>query len=337
MSNAAPTESNVYLRSYLAPLAAWLDRGDVTDVLINQPGEVWFETRGGALERVEAPFVTASMLQRLAQQVAASTHQGVNREHPLLSATLPGGARIQIASPPATRAHFSIAIRKHDVGDLTLADYEAAGAFANVRRISADAARESDAHLEALLEQGDLGAFFRDAVRGGKNILVSGGTGSGKTTFLNALLKEVPREDRIIVIEDTPEIHVSQPNAVGLIAVRGELGEARVGMEELLQAALRMRPDRLLVGEIRGPEAISFLRAVNTGHPGSMTTIHADSPQGAFDQIALMAMQARLNLSRTDVLDYARSVIDVIVQLTRVGGKRRIEGVSFTRRATTAL
>jgi type IV secretion system protein VirB11 len=328
----APSETHVYLRSYLAPLAAWLDRSDVTDVLINQPGEVWFETRGGALERVEAPFVTASMLQRLAQQVAASSHQGVNREHPLLSATLPGGARIQIAAPPATRAHFAVAIRKHDVGDLTLADYEAAGAFANVRRMPVGAERERDAHLEALLDRGDLSTFFRDAVRGGKNILVSGGTGSGKTTFLNALLKEVPREDRIIVIEDTPEIHVSQPNALGLIAVRGELGEARVGMEELLQAALRMRPDRLLVGEIRGPEAISFLRAINTGHPGSMTTIHADSPQGAFDQIALMAMQARLNLSRNDVLDYARSVIDIVVQLTRVGGKRRIEGVSFTRR-----
>ncbi len=330
MSIAA--EGHVYLRSYLAPLAAWLERSDVTDVLINQPGEIWFETRGGALERAEAPFVTASMLQRLAQQVAASSHQGVNREHPLLSATLPGGARIQVAGPPATRAHYAIAIRKHDVGDLTLDDYEAAGAFANVRRVSVDAAREHDADLDALLERGDLRGFFSKAVRSGKNILVSGGTGSGKTTFLNALLKEVPAQDRIIVIEDTPEIHVSQPNAVGLVAVRGELGEARVGMEELLQAALRMRPDRLLVGEIRGTEAISFLRAINTGHPGSMTTIHADSPQGAFDQIALMAMQARLNLSRDDVLDYARSVIDIVVQLTRVGGKRRIEGVSFARR-----
>lgn len=329
---SAATDGNVYLRSYLAPLAPWLERSDVTDVLINRPGEVWFETRGGALECSEAPFVTASMLQRLAQQVAASTHQGVNREHPLLSATLPGGARIQIASPPATRAHFAIAIRKHDVGDLSLADYETAGAFANVRRLSVDAAREHDAELDALLERGELGAFFREAVRRGKNILVSGGTGSGKTTFLNALLKEVQAQDRIIVIEDTPEIHVSQPNAVGLVAVRGELGEARVGMEELLQAALRMRPDRLLVGEIRGVEAISFLRAINTGHPGSMTTIHADSPQGAFDQIALMAMQARVNLSRDDVLSYARSVIDIVVQLTRVGGKRRIEGVSFTPR-----
>lgn len=325
-------EGGVYLRSYLAPLATWLDRADVTDVLINQPGEVWFETRTGGLERVVAPFITTAMLQRLTQQIAASAHQGVNREHPLLAATLPSGARVQVVAPPATRGHFALAIRKHDVGDLSLSDYETSGAFSDMRRLSLVADRDADARLEMLLAEGAMREFFSEAVRAGKTIVISGGTGSGKTTFLNALLKEVPREDRIVVIEDTPEIHVAQPNAVGLIAVKGELGEARVGMEELLQAALRMRPDRLLVGEIRGPEAISFLRAVNTGHPGSMTTVHADSPRGALEQIALMAMQARVNLSRNDVLDYARDVIDIIVQLSRVGGKRRVEGVSFTAR-----
>jgi len=329
---SATAEGGVYLRSYLAPLATWLDRVDVTDVLINQPGEVWFETRTGGLERAAAPFITTAMLQRLTQQIAASAHQGVNREHPLLAATLPSGARVQVVAPPATRGHFAIAIRKHDVGDLSLADYETAGAFQEMRRLSLVADRDTDARLEMLLAEGAMREFFSEAVRAGKTIVISGGTGSGKTTFLNALLKEVPREDRIVVIEDTPEIHVAQPNAVGLIAVKGELGEARVGMEELLQAALRMRPDRLLVGEIRGPEAISFLRAVNTGHPGSMTTVHADSPRGALEQIALMAMQARVNLSRNDVLDYAREVIDIIVQLSRVGGKRRVEGVSFTAR-----
>ncbi len=325
-------EGGVYLRSYLAPLATWLDRADVTDVLINQPGEVWFETRTGGLERAVAPFITTAMLQRLTQQIAASAHQGVNREHPLLAATLPSGARVQVVAPPATRGHFALAIRKHDVGDLSLSDYETSGAFSDMRRLSLVADRDADARLEMLLAEGAMREFFSEAVRAGKTIVISGGTGSGKTTFLNALLKEVPREDRIVVIEDTPEIHVAQPNAVGLIAVKGELGEARVGMEELLQAALRMRPDRLLVGEIRGPEAISFLRAVNTGHPGSMTTVHADSPRGALEQIALMAMQARVNLSRNDVLDYARDVIDIIVQLSRVGGKRRVEGVSFTAR-----
>ena len=140
--------------------------------------------------------------------------------------------------------------------------------------------------------------FLRQAVRLRKNIIVSGGTSTGKTTFLNALVKEIPLGERLIMIEDTPEIRLEHPNAVGLVAARGTLGEARVNVEDLLQASLRMRPDRILLGELRGPEAYSFLRAVNSGHPGSITTVHADSPRAAVDQIALMVMQAGANLSR---------------------------------------
>ncbi len=294
MSAAAQGEGGVYLRAYLAPFAPWLERADVTDILVNQPGEIWFETRSEPLTRVDAPQIDAVMLQRLAQQIAAVSHQGVNREHPLLAATLPNGARVQVVAPPATRRHFALAIRKHDIGDLNLDDYARSGMLKGVARIDHDGDRKMDARLSALLDEGEIQAFLSLAVRAGRNILISGGTASGKTTFLNALLKEMPREDRVIVIEDTPEVHLSQPNSVGLVAVRGELGEARVGVEELLKAALRMRPDRLLVGEIRGAEAFSFLRAVNTGHPGSMTTVHADSPRGAFDQIAFMALQAEL-------------------------------------------
>jgi len=331
--SAGVDESGVYLRAFLTPLAPWLERADVTDILVNRPGEVWFETRGERLVRVDAPQVTAVMLQRLAQQVAAASHQGVNREHPLLAATLPSGARVQVVAPPATRGHYALAIRKHDVGDLSLDDYATSGMLSHVVRLRRDEESEIDARLSELLDAGETWAFLSQAVRTGKTFLISGGTGSGKTTFLNALLKEVPREDRVIVIEDTPEIHISQPNAVGLVAVRGELGEARVGVEDLLKAALRMRPDRLLVGEIRGAEAFSFLRAINTGHPGSMTTIHADSPRGAFDQIAFMTLQAGTNLTRADVLDYARGVIDVVVQLTRADGARAIAGIEFGRGA----
>ncbi len=326
------TEGGVYLRTYLAPFAPWLERSDITDILVNRPGEVWFETASGAMERADAPQIDALMLRRLSQQIAAASHQGVSREHPLLAATLPNGARVQVVAPPATRQHFALAIRKHDIGDLSLDDYEKAGALQGVGRIDREAAQATDKRLASLLDVGDMRAFFAEAVRAGKTILISGGTGSGKTTFLNALLKEVPVGDRLIVIEDTPEVHVTQPNAIGLIAVRGELGEARVGVEDLMKAALRMRPDRLLVGEIRGAEAFSFLRAINTGHPGSMTTVHADSPHGAFEQIAFMALQAGTNLSRADIIDYARGVIDIVVQLTRAGGKRRIAGVEFSPR-----
>ena len=320
----------VYLRTYLAPFAPWLDRPDVTDILVNQPGEVWIDGARG-FERAAAPDVTDVMLQRLSQQIAAHSAQGVSREYPLLAATLPDGARVQVATPPATRKHVALAIRKHVVQDLTLADYEAAGAFAQARKAGGGRAAV-DAELTALLDRGDLPAFFSKAVREGRNIVISGGTGTGKTTFLNALLKENPQGDRLIVIEDTPEVKLVHSNAVGLVAVGSELGEARVGIDELLRASLRMRPDRLMVGEIRGPEAFTFLRAVNTGHPGSLTTVHADSPEGALEQIAFMTLQAGLTLTRADVIDYAKSVIDIVVQLGRVAGKRGVSSVVLHRR-----
>jgi type IV secretion system protein VirB11 len=322
----------VYLRTYLAPFAPWLGRADVTDILVNQPGEVWFESAGRGMQRADAPDITETMLRRLAQQIAAASNQGLNREHPLLAATLPGGARVQIVGPPATRAHFALAIRKHVVNDLTLGDYAAEGAFAQTRRADEIGADPLDADLARALERGDHAGFFRRAVRGGKNIVISGGTATGKTTFLNALLKEIPNSDRVIVIEDTPEVNLQRPNAVGFIAVKGDLGEARIGVVELLEASLRMRPDRLLVGEIRGAEAFTYLRAINTGHPGSLTTVHADSPRGALDQIAFMTLQAGLTLTRDDIVTYARSVIDVIVQLARVNGRRVISEIDFRPR-----
>jgi type IV secretion system protein VirB11 len=321
----------VYLRTYLAPFTPWLDRLDVTDILVNKPGEVWIDGASG-FERIETPDVTEQILQRLAQQIAAHTAQGVSREYPLLAATLPDGARVQVVAPPATRSHIALAIRKHVVQDLQLGDYEKAGAFARIARTGMNEREAVNADLQALLDRGDLTNFFSKAVKAGRNIVISGGTGTGKTTFLNALLKEIPETDRLIVIEDTPEVKLGHPNSVGLVAVGSDLGEARVGIDELLRASLRMRPDRLMVGEIRGPEAFTFLRAVNTGHPGSLTTVHADSPQGALEQIAFMTLQAGLTLTRSDVIDYAKSVIDVVVQLSRVSGKRIVSSVTLHRR-----
>jgi type IV secretion system protein VirB11 len=325
------TGSGVYLRTYLAPLAPWLDRAEITDILVNRPGEVWLDGPSGC-ERVDVPDVTDVMLQRLAQQIAAHSSQGVSREYPLLAATLPDGARVQVVAPPATRAHVALAIRKHVLPDLTLSDYEQAGAFASLSEASARERSQTDESLNALLEAGRLPDFFSAAVKAGRNIVISGGTGTGKTTFMNALLKEIPGEARLIVIEDTPEVVLTHPNALGLVAVGSELGEARVGADELLRASLRMRPDRLMVGELRGPEAFTFLRAVNTGHPGSLTTVHADTPEGALEQIAFMTLQAGLTLTRADVIAYARSVIDVIVQLSRSEGMRRVSAVRFHRR-----
>jgi type IV secretion system protein VirB11 len=158
-------------------------------------------------------------------------------------------------------------------------------------------------------------------------VLVFGGTSTGKTTFLNALLREIPAEERLILIEDTPELDMTHPNSVGLLAPRSALGEAEVRAEDLLMAALRMRPDRIILGELRGPEAFTFLRAVNSGHPGSMTTIHADTSARAVEQLALLVLQAGSRLAREDVRHYVRASIDVFVQLERIAGRRKVTQV----------
>jgi type IV secretion system protein VirB11 len=320
MAEPVPIDG-VYLRTYLRPFARWLDRGDVNEILVNRPGEVWIEVAGAPkMLRAEAPEVTDQLLERLAAQVARASHQAVNRESPLLAATLPGGERVQMVGPPATRAGWALAIRRHLVADLDLSAYDRGPLPAGAR--VADAVRWSEAEARETPV-----AFLRDAVLRRKTILISGGTSSGKTTFLNALLKTAPAHERIVLVEDTPEVAVNQPNALGLVAVKGEMGEARVNVDDLLQAALRLRPDRIIVGEIRGREAATFLRAINTGHPGSFTTVHANSPEGALEQIALMVMQAGMTLGRAETIAYVASLVDVVVQLSRQGGERRIADI----------
>ncbi len=318
MSGAvAPIAGGVYLDAYLAPLQPWLAREDVTEILVNRPGELWVESAGAGMQRVALPEMDDRHLQRLAEQVARISHQGINRERPLLAAMLPDGARVQFVAPSATRAHWALAIRRHRLVDLPLSAYDDGPLPAT---LTADAMPDPVA---------DPIGFLTQAVRQRLTILISGGTSTGKTTFLNALLGEVLPDERIILVEDTPEIRLRHANALGLVAVKGELGEARIGTDDLLQAALRLRPDRIVLGELRGREAVSFLRAINTGHPGSFSTIHANSPAGALEQLALMVMQAGLGLDRKDTLAYARSMIDIVVQLGRVDGRRRITAIDW--------
>ena len=324
----------VYLDAFLAPLAGYLDRADVTDLYINRPGELWLETAAGT-ERHDVPALDDASLWRLARQIAASSDQGINREHPLLAATLPDGARVQICAPPATRGHVIVAIRKHSMPDLRLTDYLASGAFARVGE-AALAREATDAALAKLLDSGRTVEFLSAAVQSSKTIVIAGGTGSGKTTFLNALLKEAPPSQRFVLIEDTPEIQLTHENAVGLVAVRGKLGEASVTPAELVEAALRLRPDRIIMGEVRGSEAISWLRAVGTGHPGSITTVHANSPDGAIEQLAMMSMSAGTELKRGELIDYIRATVDVFVQLAQHDGARLVTEVQFQRRSPVA-
>jgi len=317
-------EASYYLDSFLAPLAPFLERKDVTDIYINREQEIWTESLGGKIECSTVSALDEKLLGRLAKQIAAQTSQGISRSNPLLAATLPDGSRVQVVAPPATRSGYAFAIRKHVSADLSLDDWEDAEAFQALDSGQADFATE---RRYTTLSGQEAGAALRQAVQNRKNLLVSGGTSSGKTTFLNALLKEVPDDERLILIEDTAELKLSHENAVGLIAARGELSEAEVSAEDLLIAALRMRPDRIILGELRGIEAFTFLRAVNTGHPGSMTTIHADTPQRAIEQLALLVLQAGSKLSRDDVRHYVRESVDVFVQLERRAGKRRVSQI----------
>jgi type IV secretion system protein VirB11 len=323
----AAVAERVYLGSYLAPLSFALERADVTDIYINRPEELWVETLGGAIERHDVPALDASLLARLARQVAALSHQGISREHPLLSASLPDGSRIQVVAPPATRGDLAIAIRKHVSAELTLDDYVAADAFRAVRKAGQGQAAVIE-QVRALVDSGDIAGALRAAVRARLNVLISGGTSSGKTTFLNALIREIPPDERLVLIEDTPEIRIAHANAVGLIAARSALGEASVTANDLVSASLRMRPDRIILGELRGPEAFAFLRAINTGHPGSMTTIHADSVERAFEQLALLVLEGGSTLQRADILSYVRTTVDVVLQLSRDATGRHVSGIS---------
>lgn len=324
MTETATATAGFYLDSLLAPLAPWMTRPDVTDIYVNREQEVRIETIGGASEVHACPALTERVLARLARQIAAGSAQGINREHPLLAASLPDGARVQIAAPPATRRGHVMAIRRHIAPRLSIEDYAESGAFdeASLEGVDLD-------HERAFVPvpAGEIPETLRQAVRSKRNLLISGGTSTGKTTFLNALLREIPPEERLILIEDTAELEQTHANSIGLLAARSALGEAEVRAEDLLMAALRMRPDRIILGELRGPEAFTFLRAVNSGHPGSMTTIHADSPVRATEQLALLVLQAGSRLARDDVRHYVRASIDVFVQLERQAGRRRVAQV----------
>lgn len=324
----------VFLDRALAPIRPWLLDDQVVEICANGPGRVWVERFGqSAMERHDVPELTETAIRHLAERVAGFSGQSVNEEHPLLSAALPTGERFQGVMPPATTGGGAFAIRKQVIKEMRLDDYRRLGSFEKVAVAQDGALSEIDRELCGHLDAGRLEEFIRLAVTHSYSILLSGGTSSGKTTFLNAILKEVPASERIITIEDTREVNPVQENHLALVASKGDQGEARVTVETLLQASMRLRPDRIFLGEIRGPEAYSFLRAINTGHPGSITTVHADSPSGAFEQLALMVMQAGLGLKREEIVAYIRSVLPIVIQQRKIGGWRGTSAVYFSRMA----
>lgn len=310
--------SQVPIETYLRPLKPFLDLPGVSEISINKPQEIWIEKLGfsGGMECHHVFELTFSHLHTLARLIAQFSEQEISEETPLLSATLPGGYRVQVVLPPATEpGAVGISIRKQVLLDLCLEDYQERGAFSEVNKGATQ--RNADQELAEFLREGRYREFLETALRIKKNILISAGTSAGKTTFLNACLKAIPMEERIITIEDTREVMPCQPNRIHLLASRGGQGRARVTPQQLLEASLRLRPDRIILGELRGAEAFTYLRAINSGHPGSISTIHADSPRLAFEQLALMVMQADLGMERPQILEYVKSIIPIVVQLER--------------------
>jgi type IV secretion system protein VirB11 len=326
-------DRHYFLYRALAPLNPFLDDSKVVEVSVNRPGQVYVERLGADnMEFSSVPELTTSEIINIGERVAAATSQFVSPAKPILSAALPSGERIQIILPPAAPDGGAISIRKQVVSDFTLDDYRDNGALDHVA-VAVGGLSETDRVLIRHLRSGDIYGFIRTAIRSRVSILISGGTSSGKTTFLNACLKSVESHERIITLEDTRELFPPQPNAVHLVASRGDQGTASVTIQSLLEAALRMRPDRLFVGEVRGSEAFAFLRAINTGHPGSMSTVHADTPLGAYEQLAMMVMQSGLSSAhpKADLISYIGQVIPIVIQLRRDGGRRGVSEIFFAR------
>ncbi len=317
------------LDSYLLPIQQLLDREGVNEVSINQPFEAWVE-KGGDMTCEKLPSFDLEHLKSLARLVAQATEQRISEEEPLLSATLPNGCRIQIVFPPACEAKcVVISIRKPSSLKWSLDDYDKMGMFdaASVGEVI----DKNDLILTKLLQLNRIKDFLYRSVLYKKNIIISGGTSTGKTTFTNAVIRAIPTEERLITVEDAREIDLgSVPNHVHLVASKGGQGRSKVTTQELIEACLRLRPERIIVGELRGSEAFSFLRAINTGHPGSISTLHADTPRMALEQLKMMVMQAGLGMTPTEITSYIKNVVDVVVQLKRGGkGRRYISEIYF--------
>jgi type IV secretion system protein VirB11 len=327
------------LDHFLLPMRPLLADPDVTEICINRPGESFVERQSGWSREVTA-FASYDWCMGLAKLVGNATKQRVSSSEPLLSATLPGGERIQIVLPPATdEGTVSITIRRPSSTLWTLEQLQDRHVFDETRirpsRRDTPSSESSDdeRRLVGFLEQHDLVAFLRLAVQRRKNILLSGATGSGKTTVAKALILEIPPEDRIVTIEDVRELSLkNQPNHVRLFYSHGGQGLAAVSAGQLLASAKRQRPDRVFVSELRtGDEVYDYLVSINTGHPGSITSVHADSAEMAFVALAqlMKRSEAGRGMTTREGVELAQLSVDVVVQCARLRQHRFVSEVWY--------
>lgn len=300
------------LEKYLAPLQSYFQTDGVTEVCINQPGAVFVETKG-KFNRYTSEPLEFGFLETLANLIAEFNHKQF--PHPLISGCLPTGERVQcVRSPACEKNKIIFSIRCHSRRDMSLQDYQASGVFDQYAAANESTYAQTTDLLKTLHAKKDVFGFLKVAIKTKKNMIISGGTGTGKTTFLNACLKLIPETERLITLEDTREVKVNQPNTVHLLFNEDD---ETITAEKLFKACLRLRPDRILLSELRGTEAWSFLRAANSGHPGSISTVHADTPQGCFDQLVFMMQQASSTSSEKNLRDYIQSIIPIVIQLKR--------------------
>jgi type IV secretion system protein VirB11 len=317
----------------------FLARDGVNEVVVNRPGQVGVEA-AGQWEFHDVPGLSFEHCRSLATAVATLTGQHTGERSPLLGAQLPTGERVQFVQPNATPSGtIAICIRKPSTFLPRLVDFEQQGLFERVRPTTA-ALKPFEEQLLALRAQHRYAEFMRMAVQHHQTIVVAGKTGSGKTTFMKALVEEVPLTERLITIEDAAELSVpSHQNKLHLFFSKNAQGASDVSAKQLLEACLRLRPDRIFLAEVRGEEAYYFLRLAASGHPGSITSLHAGSCELAFEQLALMVRESGAGggMTMPEIKQLARSVVDVVVHFDSDGQGRHITGIHYDPQARLRL
>ena len=290
----------------LGPLGPLLRDPDISDILVNGMHSVYIEKQG-TLRQVDVRFRDFDHLTRLAQRIAEGAGRRVDELNPMCDARLEDGSRVNIIVPPLAIDGAAISIRRFRQGGFSLADLARGGAM--------------HPGMVTMLEV---------AARAKLNVVVSGGTGAGKTTILNALSGMIGEEERVVTLEDAAELKLMQPHVVRLESrAPSSEGSGEISMRDLLKNALRMRPDRIVVGEVRGAEALEAIQAMNTGHPGSMVTVHANSARDAVSRLEYLVMMGAGEMPLSAIRNQVMSAVDVIVQAARFSnGKRRIVSIS---------
>ncbi len=288
------------------PIEILLNDETVSEVMVNGPKDVWVE-RKGMLEKTDVQFEDDAHVRRIIERIVAPLGRRIDESSPMVDARLPDGSRVNAIIPPLSLIGPVITIRKFSRKPLAVQDLVRFGT------LTAEAAD-----------------FLAACVKGQTNVLVSGGTGSGKTTLLNVLSSFIPEDERIVTIEDAAELRLNQDHVIPLEARPANVeGQGAVPIRQLLVNALRMRPDRIIVGECRGPEALDMLQAMNTGHDGSMTSLHANTPRDALSRLETLVLMAGTELPLRAIRDQIRSAIHVIIQQERLqDGSRRVTEIA---------